>query len=117
MACLALALTGLPEQASAQLAGPTASPIGIIRHVSPNSQMSQLSSRNDSTTARFSAAKGAVVGGAVGGAIGALIVILKGDYASCASDIGPFYCRLGEMSFVVGAAAAGALLGFLLGEK
>jgi hypothetical protein len=67
--------------------------------------------------AKFSSGKGAIVGGLVGGVTGTLFVLLKGDYHSCATDVGPGYCGLTAVAIVIGLAVVGALVGYVVGAR
>ena len=59
--------------------------------------------------------RGAVIGGLTGAALGIIVIATQGDYSSCASDIGAGACRAGQVAIVVGAAALGALIGYVVG--
>jgi len=75
-----------------------------------------LSSRRAFASSKFSSTQGAVVGGLLGAGVGTYIVLAKGDFSGCANELSSFSCRLGQVAFIAAGAAAGALIGFLLGH-
>ena len=98
----------------AQDKGPRFAPIGIQHAGARAEAIQQPVTKPDSVSSRFSSRKAAFVGALIGGLLGGYVVISRGDYSSCANDIGPFFCRIGELAFVLGGAAIGALVGYLV---
>ena len=104
---------GTARNADCQVSGARAQPLGIT---ASNVHSDWLSGNPSVQKSRFSSGTGALVGALVGGAAGTLFVLLKGDYHSCATDVGPGYCRLTELGVVAALAIVGALVGYVLGD-